>query len=354
MFDGQRLTHLLLPTVLKGSLNTYVNALTMGDLTAYICASRNDVDMKNLMSVYMDAVFQPLVVEDEGSWILRQEGWRVEMNETGEPEFNGVVLSEMKGGMSNPDEIAAEYMEGKLFPDTTYRFNSGGDPVEIPQLTQAELTQFYKTYYHPSNAQAFLYGTIESVKNCLTQMDEYLRTYRHNPDVRNESKIELQPLLEISIARHRIPFEAETEDEPHQLLMSWLVSARGTMDDAFQRKNRMAYAVLDELLNNDKSGVLYLALQNSGLGGSIEGDIDMSQLQWTFDLQVSNIAANDTDAVEDIVRDTMQDVVKNGFHQEDILSAVNTVEFNNRDISSANTPRGIFLWCVVHILLCAF
>ena len=109
----------------------------------------------------------------------------------------------------------------------------------------------------------------------------------------------------------------------------------------------MTYAVLDKLLNNEKSGVLYLALQNSGLGGSIDGEIDMSSLQWTFDLQVTNIGANDTDAVEDIVRDTLQATAKNGFHQEDIESAINTVEFEYRDISSDQVPRGIFLWYAI-------
>jgi len=348
--------------VLKGSLNTFVNAMTWKDLTAYVCASRNDVDMKNLMSVYMDAVFQPLVVEDQGKWIFRQEGWRIELNDNdtnnsssssknnknnekkGEPEFNGVVLSEMKGVMSNPEEVLVEHMEAHLFPNTTYRFNSGGNPLDIPNLTHEELKQFYKTFYHPSNAQVFFYGTKTSAKNCLQQMDEYLRTYSYNKDVRNQSKIELQPLLQLPNSKHRIPFEAETEDEPHKLMMSWMISKDGSMDDHFQRENRMTYAVLNELLNNERYGALFLALQNSGLVGSIEGDIDISQLQWTFDVLVSNVAGDQADTVEQFIRDTLQNIAKNGFHQEDVESAINTVEFDYKDISSQNNPRGIMIW----------
>ena len=333
--------------VLKGSLNTFVNAMTQNDLTSYICASRNDVDMKNLMSVYMDAVFQPLVIEPEGSWIFRQEGWRVEMNETGEPMFNGVVLSEMKGAMSNPDELLGEYGETQMFPNVTYRFNSGGDPKVIPELTQAELTEFYKTFYHPTNAQVFLYGTRASAEACLAMLDEYLNSYDALPDIRNKSKIDLQPLLDITPKKQRLPYEAASNDDPHQLLMTWLISGNGVMDDDFQRENRVAYAVLEELLMNEKFGILYLALQKSGLVGSIDGGIDMSQQQWTFVVQMAGIDANNTPAVEDLVHDTLEKLLHDGFHREDIESAMNTVEFNNGDISSYTFPRGIMLWMKV-------
>jgi Zn-dependent M16 (insulinase) family peptidase len=330
--------------VLKGSLTTYVNAMTANDLTSYICASRNDVDMQNLMSVYLDAVFQPLVVEEEGSWVFRQEGWRVEMNETGEPEFNGVVYSEMKGAISSPDSRMEYYAMTQLFPNVTYRFNSGGDPEVIPQLTQEELTSFYNTFYHPSNAQAYFYGTRASAENLLMQLDEYLQNYDARPDIRESSKIDLQPLVNIEPKVHQVPYSADEQEKDHKIMMSWMVSGDGKMDDEFQHENRLVYSVLDHLLMNDQNGILFKALQDSGLGSSIEGGIDKSIQQWTFDIIMSNIQADDIEAVRTVVKDTLGKVVKEGFHQEDIESAMNTVEFDFRDISSFTGPRGILMW----------
>ena len=333
--------------VLKGSLNTFVNAMTFDDLTAYICASRNNADMKNLMSVYMDAVFQPLVIEDEGKWIFRQEGWRIEMNVSGEPEYNGVVLSEMKGALSNPDEIMDEYVTAQMFPNTTYRFNSGGDPKVIPELTHRELQEFYKTFYHPSNAQVFLYGTKTSAENCLRNLDEYLATYEPRPDIREQSKIELQPLLDIQPKKQTIPFSSDDEDGNHQFRMSWMISGDGKMGDDFQKENRVMYIVLEEMLMNEKTGVLYRALQDSGLGGSVDGGVEQGLQQWTFDLQVNNVNGTDIQTLEDLVHSTLQQIVKKGFHDQDIAAAMNSVEFKNRDISSDTEPRGILLWMSV-------
>jgi len=256
------------------------------------------------------------------------------MNETGEPEFNGVVLSEMKGAMSDPDEILQEYMESVIFPNMTYRWNSGGAPTDIPKLSQKELSDFYATFYHPSNAQVLLYGTRTSAENCLIQLDEYLKTFDARPDIRLQSQIELQPMLDISPKLHRVPFEAEDANAPRQMLMSWLISGAGNMDDSFQAQNRLAYTVLEQLLMNDKFGVLYLALQKSGLVGSVDGGIEMSSYQWTFQVQLTSVDANNTLAVQNLVQDTLQMITKDGFHHEDIESAINTVEFGYRDISS--------------------
>lgn len=333
--------------LLKGSQTTFVNAMTFDDLTAYICASRNNADMKNLMSVYMDAVFQPLVIEEEGKWIFRQEGWRVESNETGEPEFNGVVLSEMKGALSDPDEILDEYATAQMFPNTTYRFNSGGDPKVIPELNHRELQEFYKTFYHPSNAQVFLYGTKASAENCLINLDEYLTTYEPRTDIREQSKIELQPLLGIEPKKQSIPYASDDEEAKHQVSMSWMISGDGNMDDDFQKENRVAYTVLQELLMNEKIGVLYRTLQDSGLGGSLDGGIEKGLQQWTFDLTVHDVNGTDVEKVEDLVHSTLQQIVDKGFDKRDIAAAMNSVEFNNRDISSYTYPRGINLWMQV-------
>lgn len=266
------------------------------------------------------------------------------MNETGEPKFNGVVYSEMKGVLSSPEAVLEYYTQEQMFPNNTYRFNSGGDPKVIPLLTQEELINFYNTFYHPSNAQVFVYGTKKVVENLLLQLDGYLQEYDPRPDIRDQSMIELQPLLDIQPKKQQVPYAADEQEEDHQLMMSWLISGDGEMGDEFQHKYRLAYIVLEELLMSEPNGILFKALQDSGLASSVKGGIYQSLQQWTFDLHVSNILPGNLQAVESVVIDTLQKTVKEGLDKEDIESAMNTVEFNGRDISSATMPRGILLW----------
>jgi Zn-dependent M16 (insulinase) family peptidase len=214
----------------------------------------------------------------------------------------------------------------------------------IPQLTQEELNNFYNTFYHPSNAQVFYYGTITSANNLLTQLDEYVQNYDARPDIREQSKIDLQPLIDVQPKLQRVPYAADEQETDHQILLTWLVSKDGKMDDEFQRENRLAYTVLDELLMSEPNGVLFKALQESGLGSGIEGGVDNSIQQWTFDVHLSNVEEGNVQAVQDVVMNTLQKVVKDGFDEQDIDSAMNTVEFNARDISSFTGPRGILMW----------
>jgi Predicted Zn-dependent peptidases, insulinase-like len=184
--------------LLKGSLHTFLNAMTYNDRTVYPVASRNKKDFFNLMSVYLDAVFAPKCVTKEGEWILRQEGWRYDVNDADELEIKGVVYSEMKGVFSNPISLMSRNVDKFLFPDNTYFFDSGGEPDAIPNLTQLEFVDFYNRHYHPTNSQSFVSGTVEDVIQAMELIDDYMKEYDYNPQLKESSEIRFQKRIRSS------------------------------------------------------------------------------------------------------------------------------------------------------------
>ncbi|MBO5587143.1 MAG: insulinase family protein, partial [Acidaminococcaceae bacterium] len=190
---GSRKYHLKEPFVelVKGSLNTFLNAMTYPDKTVYPVASRNDKDFRNLMDVYLDAVFYPLIYDN--SFTLKQEGWHYELENADAPlQYNGVVYNEMKGVYSSPDSWLEYYGKKLLFPDTTYRFESGGLPSAIPSLTQKDFLTFHKTFYSPENSYIYLYGDMD-IEETLAFLDGYLKDFRKTGRVRSEIALQ-QPL----------------------------------------------------------------------------------------------------------------------------------------------------------------
>ena len=177
--------------LVKGSLNTFLNAMTFPDKTMYPVASRNDADFRNLMDVYLDAVFFPNMLKDNE--ILMQEGWHYDMDSADAPlTYRGVVYNEMKGAFSSPDALMERRVMENLFPDTTYGVESGGDPDIIPQLTQNAFVDFHQTYYHPSNSYIFLYGDMD-IEGTLAFIDgEYLSRFNRKSV---DSEIKRQPPL---------------------------------------------------------------------------------------------------------------------------------------------------------------
>ena len=188
---GSRKYHLKEPFVelVKGSMNTFLNAMTYPDKTMYPVASRNDKDFKNLMDVYLDAVFYPLIYENP--YTLMQEGWHYEIaGKEGELAYNGVVYNEMKGVYSSADAIAENEVMRALFPDSPYRYESGGYPAAIPQLTQEAFENFHRTYYSPENSFIYLYGDMD-IEKTLEYLDgEYLSAFEKSGTV--NSAIPLQ------------------------------------------------------------------------------------------------------------------------------------------------------------------
>ena len=162
--------------LVKGSLNTFLNAFTFGDKTMYPVASRNDKDFENLMDVYLDSVFHPNIYKYPE--ILKQEGWHYELDSVEEElKYKGVVYNEMKGALSSPESVLSRKLQETLFPDTPYGYESGGDPEDIPELTQEEFLEFHKKYYHPSNSYMFLYGKVDVIDRLRFIDEEYLKAY---------------------------------------------------------------------------------------------------------------------------------------------------------------------------------
>ena len=312
--------------LMKGSLNTFLNAMTYNDRTVYPVASRNKKDFMNLMSVYLDAVFAPKCVTDEGDWVLKQEGWRYEVDDDGDLELQGVVYSEMQGVFSNPLSMLGRDTDRLLFPDNTYHFDSGGEPLSIPNLTQAEFVDFYKKHYHPTNSQSFVSGTVEDIMDALDVINTYMMEYEYDAAVKKNSEIEFQKKrLSHHLYQNR-PYPVQKLDSTqgqHMLTITWLLN-----DEHFNPKVELGLYVLDYLLLGTSSSPMDKRLSESGIGSSIiGGGLSTGLLQSTFAVGMKGVKGEDITKLEELIIQILKDVVKNGFSDDDIEAAMNSIEF---------------------------
>lgn len=318
--------------LLKGSLKTFLNAFTFGDKTCYPVASQNLKDFYNLIDVYLDAVFYPLIPPHT----LDQEGWHYELESLDAPLiYKGVVFNEMKGAYSSPDSLLYRYSEKSLFPDTTYGVDSGGDPEEIPNLTYEQFKKFHDTYYHPSNALIYFYGDDDPEKR-LELIDVYLREFE---PLNVNSAIELQ--AKFDEPRHvTYPFDAsEAEDEDKSMVtINWLLT------ETIDVQTTMALEILGYILTGTPASPLRKALIDSGLGDDLAGaDMQDQQRQIYFSTGLKGIASEDAKAVETVIMDTLRALVKDGIDPDTIEAAINTIEFALRENNTGSFPRGLAL-----------
>eukprot|EP00804_Cyclotella_cryptica_P023401 CCRYP_000523-RE/>CCRYP_000523-RE protein AED:0.14 eAED:0.14 QI:2217/1/1/1/0.90/0.75/12/690/1071 len=354
--------------LLKGSLQTFLNAMTYPDRTVYPVASRNRADFRNLMDVYLDAVFHPRAVEEEGWWVLLQEGWRYDVaddnssSETSEEgvegeertladnrakfEYKGVVFSEMKGAYSDPEGYLDRITQSLLFPDSPYFYDSGGDPAVIPTLSRDEFVQFYKKYYHPTNARLFVAGDEVDVYHALSRADSYMTPMGYNPDSRKDSVIVYQQRTFKKPLSERKPFavaSTESGEESSQgfmLCITWLLNTQ-----PFTPMMELAWVVLDSLLLGKPSSPLRKALEDSNLGEeTIGGGVDDELLQSTFAIGMKGIKSReDVSSVEDLIMDTLHQLDNVGFTDDEIASSMNTIEFRLREGGGGLRGMEIFL-----------
>nr|WP_319398292.1 insulinase family protein [uncultured Carboxylicivirga sp.] len=313
--------------LMKGSLNTFLNAMTGSDMTTYPVASMNDKDYFNLMHVYLDAVFNPLIYSDPR--ILKQEGWHREMESVdGDITYKGVVYNEMKGSFSNPSRELGYQMGKLLFPDNTYGVSSGGYPSQIPNLTYEYFINFHKKFYHPGNSYILLYGDADLDRELKFIDDEYLSNY----DLPTE-KIEIplqQPFTAMKEAVKPYPVAdgAPTEDQTY-LSMAFVV---GKSTD---RALAMTFDVISDALVNNETAPLRLALQEAGIGKDVSAYFSEDK-QCSFQITVQNANPEDKDAFKDIVFKTLQSVVDSGFDKSVVEGIINRTEFN---LKEGNTPQ---------------
>ncbi len=314
--------------LLKGSLQTFLNAFTFPDKTCYPVASANLQDFYNLMDVYMDAVFHPRISED----IFRQEGWHVEAESADGPwSYKGVVYNEMKGAYSSPDSVLAEQSQQSLFPDTLYSLDSGGNPENIPDLTYEAFVDFHRRYYHPGNARFFFWGD-DPEDERLRRVAEALQGYEYRPV---DSEAPLQPRIDTP-RQIEVPYAAGKEETRAHMTVNWLLGERADVEQA------LIMEMLEHILEGMPGSPLRRTLIASGLGEDVTGcglETDLRQMYYSTGLK--GVKPGDLTRAELLIFETLADLVETGFDPMLVEAAVNTVEFSYRENNSGRFPRGL-------------
>ena len=317
----------------KGSLNTFLNAMTYPEKTLYPVASYNERDFKNLMEVYLDAVFHPNITKYKE--IFMQEGWHYELESEDAPlTINGVVYNEMKGAYSSPDEVLETAIMEALFPDNTYSKDSGGNPEYIPKLTYEAYLDFYHKYYHPSNSYIYLYGDMDVVERLEWLDKEYLSLYDYK---KVNSEINKQPAFD-EIKNVEAQYSITMDDsQENKTYLSYNRVVGDTLDEMLYQ----AFDVLDYALVSSPGAPVKQALIDAGIGDDVYGSYDAGILQPVFSFVAKNANASQADEFESIIENTLKEVVKTGINKEALLAGINSSEFKFREADFGQFPKGL-------------
>lgn len=318
--------------LMKGSLNTFLNAMTYPDKTCYPVASQNLQDFYNLIDVYLDAVFHPTL----DPFTFKQEGWHYELESPdGEMTFKGVVFNEMKGAYSSPDSVLDEISQHSVFPNTNYSVDSGGNPEHIPDLTYTQFVDFHRRYYHPSNARIFFYGDDNPEKR-LELLDAYLAAFEFQPV---DSLVPLQPPFQHP-ARLIHPYEVGDDDPNprHWITLNWL------LPEGRDAELNLALGILENILIGNPAAPLRKALIDSALGENLTGrGLETGLRQMFFSTGLKGVEAASVDRVEQLIQTTLRDLVDRGIDPDTVAAALNTVEFRMREYNTGSYPRGLLV-----------
>lgn len=317
----------------KGSLNTFLNAMTYPDKTVYPVASCNDKDFQNLMHVYLDAVFYPNIYKEEK--IFRQEGWHYEM-ESPEDELtlNGVVYNEMKGAFSSPDDVLEREILNALFPDTSYSFESGGDPEVIPELTYEKFLDFHRRYYHPSNSYIYLYGNMDMAEKLDFLDREYLSKFDH---LAVESEIGVQkPFEQVREIRKSYPI-SEGESEEGNTYLSISKAVGSSLDPELY----IAFQILDYALCSAPGAPLKQALIEAGIGTDVYSIFDEGIRQTYFSVIAKNADLQQKQEFLDTYRQILTKLAKKGLDKKSLYAGLNYFEFKHREADFGSYPKGL-------------
>lgn len=319
--------------LVKGSLNTFLNAMTYPDKTVYPVASCNDKDFQNLMHVYMDAVFYPNIYQHDKTF--RQEGWSYKLDDPeGELTISGVVYNEMKGAFSSPEGVLDRVVLNSLFPDNAYSVESGGDPEVIPELTYEQFLDFHRKYYHPSNSYIYLYGDMDMEEKLRWIDEKYLSDFENEPV---DSEIHLQkPFTEMKevVQEYSIASEESEEDNTY---LSYNKVIGTTLDE----KLYLAFEILDYALLSAPGAPLKKALLDAGVGKDISGSYDNGVCQPIFSVISKNANVEQKEEFVRVIEDTLKDIVKNGINKKALRAGINYHEFRFREADFGNYPRGL-------------
>ncbi|MBQ9065386.1 MAG: insulinase family protein [Blautia sp.] len=319
--------------LVKGSLNTFLNAMTYPDKTCYPVASCNDQDFQNLMHVYLDAVFFPNIYTREE--IFRQEGWHYHLEDREGPlTFNGVVYNEMKGAFSSPDDVLEREIMNSLFPDTSYGVESGGDPDHIPELTYEQFLEFHRTYYHPSNSFIYLYGNMDMNEKLDFLDSHYLSRFDHL-DVDSQIRTQ-EPFPKMADITKEYPVSAE-EGEEHNTYLSYNVVTGDAVDEVLC----VALDVLDYALLGVPGAPLRKALLDAGIGEDVYGSYSDGILQPYFTVVAKGTDPDRKDEFVSIIRNVLSDIAEHGIDKKAVEAGINSMEFRYREADYASYPKGL-------------
>lgn len=319
--------------LVKGSLNTFLNAMTYPDKTIYPVASCNDKDFQNLMHVYLDAVFYPNIYQNKN--IFLQEGWHYDL---GSPEdeltVNGVVYNEMKGAFSSPDDVLEREMMNSLYPDTSYGYESGGDPEVIPELTYEQFLDFHKRYYHPSNCYIYLYGNMDMAEKLQFIDESYLSSFE-SLDV--DSSLAKQPPFDrINRVVRDYPIGDEESEEDNAYL-----SLNVAVGDSLDRELYVAFQILDYALCSAPGAPLKQTLTDRGLGKDVYSIYENGIKQPYFSVVSKNVDAGKEEEFLAAIREVLEGIAENGFDRKALLAGINYYEFKYREADFGSYPKGL-------------
>lgn len=319
--------------LVKGSLNTFLNAMTYSDKTVYPVASCNDADFQNLMDVYLDAVFHPNIYQKEE--IFRQEGWHYELeSEDGELTYNGVVYNEMKGAFSSPEDVLDREIMAALFPDTPYGNESGGDPEVIPSLTWEQFLEFHKKYYHPSNSYIYLYGNMDMAEKLEWLDQTYLNAY---DAIEIDSELPMQKPFEKTkevILSYPI---SEAEEEINNTYLSYNQVVGTSLD----KELYLAFQIIEYALLAAPGAPLKQAILDAKIGKDVISSYDNGILQPIFSIIAKNANPDQKDAFVTLIHQTLENLVNGGLDKKALEAGLNYYEFRYREADFGNYPKGL-------------
>lgn len=317
----------------KGSLNTFLNAMTYPDKTVYPVASCNDKDFQNLMNVYLDAVFHPNIYKEEK--IFRQEGWHYEMESPEDDlKYNGVVYNEMKGAFSSPDDVLDREVMNTLYPDTIYSVESGGDPDVIPELTYQDYLDFHHRYYHPSNSYIYLYGDMDMAEKLDFIDKEYLSAYDY---LEVDSKVDFQKPFTKPAEYRKTYSILDSEPEDHAAYLTYNV----VMGESLDRKLYIAMQILDYALCTAPGAPLKQALIDKGIGDDVYSEFENGILQPFFSVVAKNAQESQKQEFLDTIKEVLTEQAEQGIDKKALLAGINHFEFKYREADFGSYPAGL-------------
>ncbi len=314
--------------ILKGSLQTFVNAFTYPDKTCYPCASQNLKDFYNLVDIYLDAVFFPLIPEHT----FRQEGWHYEVTSPDSAlSFKGVVFNEMKGAYSSPEDLLGDKSRSSLYPNNPYNFDSGGDPLVIPDLTYEAFKSFHNRYYHPSNSYIYFYGD-DPENERLQILDGWLSNFDKKD---TGSEIPLQTRFSAP-KKMTFPYDSgDSAEGKSYLTVNWMLPESTNIDA------NLNFSLLNHILLGTPASPLKKVLIESGLGEDVTGGYEEQLRQSMFSAGMKGVQQENLEKVETLILNTLQSLARDGIDPQTVAASMNTVEFHLREQNTGRFPRGL-------------